>query len=625
MGAFSIHTARPATPHSTRSRTLPTTSAKRHLLLPSVFSFKSSFYAPDFLEKSLYLQSSITQRRSNSGSPIISASHSQHRSFDVVIIGAGIIGLAIARQILLHSNLSVALVDAAVPCSGATGAGQGYIWMAHKTPGSDIWELAMRSHKLWEMLAESIRQDGMSPSQVLGWKKTGSLLIGRNFEDSDMLKMRVKQLSAAGVRSEYLSGSNLLIKEPALMDNIEGGAAYFPDDCQLDAQRTVAFIEKRFCIKRSASTGMVEAVQTSKSILYSTRAIVVAAGCWSGSLMHELIQNLDIVLDVPVMPRKVGNDAQIYELRNKTVCPEDATKFQKLVERERIYDFLAGLNMEYDQIRVQVLGTLKTGVGSFMVDQIRAEEESIQGHQDHRQTCMKLLKHQRLARSPMEAFPMKSDSDENDKQPHVGRLGRVDLRTYTCRDKADKAIEHVLPSQTPPLNSGHLLVIENFEALKLNHGLMEVGYIDHKVVSSDSGLNRGEQTLSISMTATFDTMGNLLLGSSRQFAGFNTEVNESIVDRIWNRAGEFFPVLRKLSLRDFINSRKVRIGLRPYMPDGKPVIGPIPGLSNVILATGHEGGGLAMALGTAEMVADMVLGNPGIVDPQPFSVQGRCC
>jgi hypothetical protein len=51
--------------------------------------------------------------------------------------------------------------------------GQGYIWKVHKTPGSDKWELAMRSHKLWEMLAESIHGQGLNPLEVLGWKKTG--------------------------------------------------------------------------------------------------------------------------------------------------------------------------------------------------------------------------------------------------------------------------------------------------------------------------------------------------------------------------------------------------------------------------------------------------------------------
>ncbi|KAG8646411.1 hypothetical protein MANES_09G001867v8 [Manihot esculenta] len=37
-------------------------------------------------------------------------------------------------------------------------------------------------------------------------------------------------------------------------------------------------------------------------------------------------------------------------------CTGDAVKFQKMIERERVYDFLVGLNNEYDPIRVQVLG-----------------------------------------------------------------------------------------------------------------------------------------------------------------------------------------------------------------------------------------------------------------------------
>ena len=118
-------------------------------------------------------------------------------------------------------------------------------------------------------------------------------------------------------------------------------------------------------------------------------------------------------------------------------------------------------------------------------------------------------------------------------------------------------------------------------------------------------------------------------GSSRQFVGFSTEVEESVIDIIWKRAMVFFPNLREQPLSDFIERREVRVGLRPYseshylfnvirepdpacliydlckinkvildvsVPDGKPVIGPVPGLSNVLLATGHEGGGLSMVM-----------------------------
>ncbi len=40
----------------------------------------------------------------------------------------------------------------------------------------------------------------------------------------------------------------------------------------------------------------------------------------------------------------------------KMKCGEDAVMLQKFVEGERIFEFLASLNLDFDQIRVQVLG-----------------------------------------------------------------------------------------------------------------------------------------------------------------------------------------------------------------------------------------------------------------------------
>ncbi|XP_058196673.1 uncharacterized protein LOC131312744 isoform X2 [Rhododendron vialii] len=465
---------------------------------PSFIASTSCLFGNKFLVKPLLAPTMRAQTKRSDGTapfrglkPIKASSH----TFDVVVVGAGIIGLTIARQFLMESDLSVAVVDAAVPCAGATGAGQGYLWMVHKAPGSDKWELAMRSRELWEMFAENVQHQGMNPLEMLGWKKTGSLLIGRTSQDSAMLKRRVDQLSEAGLRADFLSHGDLLLKEPALMIGKEGGAAFLPDDCQIDAQRAVSFIEKvnryfasegRYAefyyepatsLLRSGS-GEVKAVQTSKNTLYSKKAVIIAAGCWSGTLMHDLIRDTGLDLDVPVKPRK-----------------------------------------------------------------------------------------------------------------------------------------------------GHLLVVENLNSFILNHGLMEAGYVNHEAGTLHSSVSASgpvdAESLSVSMTATMDSRGYLVLGSSRQFVGFSTEMNESVIDRIWERAGEFFPTLRELSLRDFRQSRKVRIGLRPYMPDGKPVIGAVPGLSNLFVAAGHEGEGLSLALGTAEMVANLVLGCPGTVDHAPFALENR--
>lgn len=66
--------------------------------------------------------------------------------------------------------------------------------------------------------------------------------------------------------------------------------------------------------------------------------------------------------------------------------------------------------------------------------------------------------------------------------------------------------------QYPTLFSlqGHLLVVENFDSFHLNHGMMEAGYADHQSASAP-GVE--ERMLSISMTATMDTTGNLVLGN----------------------------------------------------------------------------------------------------------------
>ena len=61
-------------------------------------------------------------------------------------------------------------------------------------------------------------------------------------------------------------------------------------------------------------------------------------------------------------------------------------------------------------------------------------------------------------------------------------------------------------------------MLENFKGVRLNHGLMECGYINHQAsrlspVSSSSGdASLGENLLSISFTATTDHMGNFVLG-----------------------------------------------------------------------------------------------------------------
>jgi len=170
-----------------------------------IVTFKTTFFGSSLTANGKPLSLPKTFRTQPVITSSSSSSSSSTHTFDVVIIGAGIIGLTIARQFLIGSDLSVAVVDKDVPCSGATGAGilsnkfwlslvlfiffrilflfyfvtvtgQGYLWMVHKEPESDTWDLTMRSYKLWQMFAEKVRAQGLDPLQELGWKRTGNYL-----------------------------------------------------------------------------------------------------------------------------------------------------------------------------------------------------------------------------------------------------------------------------------------------------------------------------------------------------------------------------------------------------------------------------------------------------------------
>lgn len=55
-------------------------------------------------------------------------------------------------------------------------------------------------------------------------------------------------------------------------------------------------------------------------------------------------------------------------------CLEDAAILKNFMEKDRVYDFLAGLNPEFDQVKVQILSKEETSSLEETISLIRAEE-----------------------------------------------------------------------------------------------------------------------------------------------------------------------------------------------------------------------------------------------------------
>ena len=58
----------------------------------------------------------------------------------------------------------------------------------------------------------------------------------------------------------------------------------------------------------------------------------------------------------------------------KIKCPEDAAVLKDFIEQDRVYDFLVGLNPEFDQVRIQILGKQEVPCFKEVVVLIRGEE-----------------------------------------------------------------------------------------------------------------------------------------------------------------------------------------------------------------------------------------------------------
>ncbi|MET9835978.1 FAD-dependent oxidoreductase [Streptomyces sp. NPDC006385] len=113
--------------------------------------------------------------------------------------------------------------------------------------------------------------------------------------------------------------------------------------------------------------------------------------------------------------------------------------------------------------------------------------------------------------------------------------------------------------------------------------------------------------------------GRLRFAGTMEFGSFDAAIDPHRLRGIVRSAHEFLP--------GFAAGARPHgwTGLRPMTPDGLPVIGPLPGKDNVLVASGHCMLGVTLAPVTAEIIAAQVKGGQGAsgttAAAAPFSPQ----
>lgn len=108
---------------------------------------------------------------------------------------------------------------------------------------------------------------------------------------------------------------------------------------------------------------------------------------------------------------------------------------------------------------------------------------------------------------------------------------------------------------------------------------------------------------------------NIIVGATKEEAGFNTQTTEEGISWLRNTAIRFIPSIQQSTL---LSSWA---GLRPGTPDKQPILGPAPRWKNVTLALGHNSVGIILSAITGQCIAELLTtGNmPEII--RPFSLE----
>ncbi|BAZ08969.1 glycine oxidase ThiO [Calothrix sp. NIES-4071] len=107
----------------------------------------------------------------------------------------------------------------------------------------------------------------------------------------------------------------------------------------------------------------------------------------------------------------------------------------------------------------------------------------------------------------------------------------------------------------------------------------------------------------------------VVVGASRESVGFDVHTTVEGVHEVLGEALRVTPKLKDASLRE------IRVGLRPISQDQLPILGTVPNIDNLYLATGLGNAGLSAGPYIGKVVAETILNKHSQTDITAFNVQ----
>jgi len=199
------------------------------------------------------------------------------KTYDAVIIGAGIVGAACAAE-CAREGLNVAIIEAGIVGGGATAAGMGHLVVMDDSEAQ--FALTRYSQQLWDEMSDEL------PREV-EHDACGTIWIAVDDEEMAEVRRKEKFYAERGVRVEVLDAQSVAEAEPNLRPGLVGGlrvpgdsVIYPPCAAQFFVDQATAKGADLF-IGKAVETVTADGVRLRDGTSITAAVIVNSAGSWS--------------------------------------------------------------------------------------------------------------------------------------------------------------------------------------------------------------------------------------------------------------------------------------------------------------------------------------------------------
>ena len=204
------------------------------------------------------------------------------KTYDAIIIGAGIVGSACAAE-CAREGLSVAIVEAGIIGGGATAAGMGHLVVMDDSEAQ--FALTRYSQQLWNEISDEL------PREV-EHDACGTIWIAADDEEMAEALRKEKFYAERGVKTEILDAQSLAHAEPNLRPGLAGGLRVPGDSVIYPPCAAQFFVDQAIAKGAELFLGIaVEKIMTGGVLLRDGTSItgglvVNSAGSSSPALTH---------------------------------------------------------------------------------------------------------------------------------------------------------------------------------------------------------------------------------------------------------------------------------------------------------------------------------------------------